>query len=66
MRDSRVSTTTLIALDWGTSNLRASLLDGDGRVLDTRNAAAGVMAVQDRRFAEALVALCGDWLAAHR
>ena len=66
MRDSRVSTPTLIALDWGTSNLRASLLDGDGRVLDTRNAATGVMAVQDRRFAEALVALCGDWLAAHR
>ena len=57
---------TLIALDWGTSNLRASLLGADGRVLETRNAAAGVMAVQERRFAEALIALCGDWLAAHR
>ena len=56
---------SLIALDWGTSNLRASLLDGDGAVIDTRSAAAGVMAVPERRFAEALLSLCGDWLTAH-
>jgi len=56
---------SLIALDWGTSNLRASLLGRDGAVLDTRSAAAGVMAVPERRFAEALLSLCGDWLAAH-
>ncbi len=56
----------MIALDWGTSNLRASLLGRDGRVLDTRSAAAGVMAVPERRFADALLALCGDWLADHR
>jgi 2-dehydro-3-deoxygalactonokinase len=55
----------LIALDWGTSNLRASLLDGAGAVLGTRSAAAGVMAVQERRFADALLSLCGDWLVAH-
>ena len=63
----RVSTLSpsLIALDWGTSNLRASLLGGDGAVLDTRSAAAGVMAVPERRFTEALMSLCGDWLAAH-
>jgi 2-dehydro-3-deoxygalactonokinase len=60
-----VSRASLIALDWGTSNLRASLLDRDGTVLDTRSAAAGVMAVPQRRFAEALLSLCGDWLAAH-
>jgi 2-dehydro-3-deoxygalactonokinase len=60
-----VSQPCLIALDWGTSNLRASLLDRDGSVLDTRSAAAGVMAVPERRFAEALLSLCGDWLAAH-
>ena len=55
----------LIALDWGTSNLRASLLDSGGAVLETRSAAAGVMSVPQRRFAEALLALCGDWLSAH-
>jgi 2-dehydro-3-deoxygalactonokinase len=56
----------LIALDWGTSNLRASLLDAQGSVLESRSAAAGVMAVPERRFADALHALCGDWLAAQR
>jgi 2-dehydro-3-deoxygalactonokinase len=55
----------LIALDWGTSNLRASLLGPDGVVLQSRNAAAGVMAVTERRFADALLSLCGDWLAVH-
>lgn len=52
----------LIALDWGTSNLRASLLDAGGAVLETRAAASGVMAVPERQFAEALTTLCGDWL----
>lgn len=60
-----VADPSLIALDWGTSNLRASLLNSDGAVLATRSAAAGVMAVPERRFAETLMALCGDWLAAH-
>lgn len=52
----------LIALDWGTSNLRASLLDASGAVLETRAGACGVMAVPERRFADALSSLCGDWL----
>ncbi|MFI4931445.1 MAG: 2-dehydro-3-deoxygalactonokinase [Burkholderiales bacterium] len=60
-----MSQPSLIALDWGTSNLRASLLDAAGATLDTRSAAAGVMAVPERRFAEALLSLCADWLAAH-
>ena len=53
----------LIALDWGTSNLRASLLDAHGQALETRSAPGGVMAVKDGQFAQALLALCGDWLA---
>ena len=56
---------TLIALDWGTSNLRASLLDAGGIAIDTRSAPGGVMAVQGGRFAEALLALCGDWITQH-
>ncbi len=55
----------LIALDWGTSNLRATLLGEGGAVLDTRAAAGGVMAVPDRRFEEALFALVGDWIDTH-
>lgn len=52
----------LIAIDWGTSNLRASLLDAHGRAIETRAAPGGVMAVKDGRFAEALLSLCGDWI----
>ncbi|MFO1193161.1 MAG: 2-dehydro-3-deoxygalactonokinase [Rhodoferax sp.] len=57
-----METPALIALDWGTSNLRASLLDAGGTAIDTRSASGGVMAVQGGRFAEALLALCGDWI----
>lgn len=57
---------TLIALDWGTSNLRASLLGAGGAVLDRRSAPGGVMAVPERRFEAALRGLCGDWIDAHR
>ena len=53
----------LIALDWGTSNLRACLLDADGRVLEQRSAAGGVMAVVNSAFEQVLRELCGDWLA---
>ncbi|PIF73808.1 2-keto-3-deoxygalactonate kinase [Variovorax sp. 54] len=56
---------SLIAIDWGTSNLRASLLDARGDILEARSAPGGVMAVPERRFAEALLALCGDWIDTH-
>ena len=56
----------LIALDWGTSNLRASLLGAAGRVLEQRAGAAGVMAVRAGGFEDALRGLCGDWIDAHR
>jgi 2-dehydro-3-deoxygalactonokinase len=52
----------LVAIDWGTSNLRASLLGDDATVIETRSAAGGVMAVPERRFEAALRALCGDWV----
>jgi 2-dehydro-3-deoxygalactonokinase len=59
------STPHLIALDWGTSNLRASLLGEGGRLLERRTAPGGIMAVPDGRFEEALRALCADWLEQH-
>ena len=55
----------LIALDWGTSNLRASLLDADGRAIENRSAPGGVMAVVGGAFEQALLSLCGDWLTQH-
>lgn len=56
----------IIALDWGTSNLRANLLAVDGTVLDTRSSPGGVMQVAERRFEHALHALVGDWLEDNR
>ena len=53
----------LIALDWGTSNLRANYLGADGQSLAQRNAPGGIMAVQNGQFAAVLSALCSDWLA---
>jgi len=55
---------SLIALDWGTTNCRAFRMASDGRVLETRFAAQGILAVRDGDFAGALRSLVGDWLAA--
>lgn len=52
----------LIAIDWGTSNLRASLLDADAQAVETRSAPGGVMKVKDGLYAPELLALCGDWI----
>ncbi len=60
-----MTSAALIAIDWGTSNLRAALLDTSGQPLEQRSAPGGVMAVKDGRFEEALRSLCGDWMAAH-
>ncbi len=57
---------SLIALDWGTTSLRAYLYDAHGGVLATRSRAAGVMHVPAggaRAFDDAFEDACGDWLA---
>jgi len=55
----------LLALDWGTSSLRAFLMDASGTIVDQRASAHGIqnlpvagIAGFERAFAE----LCGDWL----
>lgn len=60
-----MNTPALITLDWGTSNLRASLLDQHANELDRRSAAGGIMAVKDGLFSEALLSLIGDWIEEH-
>lgn len=65
----------LIALDWGTSSLRAYRLDATGRTLDTRHLPWGIMRLpqplQDGAatttlsgFELAFEQACGDWLRA--
>jgi 2-dehydro-3-deoxygalactonokinase len=54
----------LIAIDWGTTSLRAWLLGRrDGRVLDERAEPWGIMRVPDGDFAAAFDAVTGAWRA---
>jgi 2-dehydro-3-deoxygalactonokinase len=55
-----------LAFDWGSSNLRVALIDEHGGLIDRRESPVGVFAVQEGRFAEALMPLCADWLAQHQ
>jgi 2-dehydro-3-deoxygalactonokinase len=52
----------MIAIDWGTSSLRAYRLGEHGEVRDKRSAPLGILTVQDGRFAEALEGQISDWL----
>ncbi|MCK8787216.1 2-dehydro-3-deoxygalactonokinase [Roseomonas sp. NAR14] len=51
----------LIALDWGTTALRAFLLGAGGRVLDRRAAPRGLLQVPPGGFAAVLAEILGDW-----
>lgn len=57
----------LIALDWGTTSLRAYLFDAAGKVLDTRVSTAGIMNLpvpaEEGGFDAAFEEACGVWLA---
>jgi 2-dehydro-3-deoxygalactonokinase len=57
----------LIALDWGTTSLRAYLFDAAGKVLATRVSTAGIMNLpvpaEEGGFDAAFEEACGVWLA---
>ncbi|MGE8499969.1 MAG: 2-dehydro-3-deoxygalactonokinase [Pseudomonas sp.] len=52
---------TLIALDWGTSSLRAYLLADEGHVLETRTRPWGIQHTPAGDFARAYEDVVGDW-----
>ena len=52
----------LVAVDWGTSSLRAALLDNEGRPLQERSLPRGVLAVAPGEFPAVFEAACGDWM----
>jgi len=54
----------LIPVDWGTSTFRAYRLAPDGKILETRSAPKGILAVEAGRFPQVLEEQVGDWLAA--
>ena len=59
--NSVASEPALIGIDWGTSSLRAFLIDAQGEVLDSRSTAQGIMSVQDSEFAAVLDHLIEPW-----
>ena len=56
-----LQTGRLIALDWGTTNVRAALLDATGMVLDQRNGESGVGRYSKAEFAERFENLTEGW-----
>lgn len=60
-----IAQAAFIAVDWGTTRLRASLVDRVGTVLDRTEADQGVQSVPAGGFPAALERACGAWLADH-
>lgn len=58
-------TPALIAVDWGTSSLRACLMAADGTVLDRSASGQGIMALDGAAFPDVLAAAAGRWVATH-
>lgn len=53
---------SLVALDWGTSSLRGALLTADGRVLEERTLARGILTVEKDGFKAVFESCFGDWM----
>ena len=51
----------LIAIDWGTTSLRAALLDKEGNVKEERASPQGILAIPPGGFPEAFHTLCKGW-----
>ena len=62
MNRSYSKTPTLIALDWGTTSLRAYLLDANGDTLEKQSAPLGILKIPNQNFDTAFEELCGPWL----
>lgn len=52
----------LVAVDWGTSALRAARIAPDGAVLEERASTRGILAVPAGGFPAVLAETCGEWL----
>jgi 2-dehydro-3-deoxygalactonokinase len=52
----------LVGLDWGTSSLRAALLDVEGQALEERSLPRGILTVAAGDFPAVFDQACGDWM----
>src|SRR5262245_20953178 len=53
--------TALIAIDWGTSSLRAWRMDRGGEILERRRDGLGILKVENGNFPAAFDKVVGDW-----
>ena len=53
--------TALIAIDWGTSSLRAWRMDHAGEIFDRRRDSLGILKVEGADFSAAFDRVIGDW-----
>jgi 2-dehydro-3-deoxygalactonokinase len=54
----------LIAVDWGTTSLRAALLDARGQVLEEHSSGDGILHVPAGGYAPVFIAACARWMQA--
>ena len=52
----------MIAVDWGSTHMRAYLVDPDGAIRERRSAGTGAMQIGAGRFPDALDELVGSWI----
>lgn len=52
----------LVAVDWGTTSLRAALLDSQGQVLEEHSSSDGILHVPPGGYAPVFIAACARWM----
>lgn len=62
LQNIKIQSAVLIAVDWGSSNRSAYLLDSEGNILDTRADTKGMATVEAGRFEPEYKALISNWM----
>lgn len=61
MNNDDIESSTGILVDWGTTNLRAYLVNNSGKVLETRRSPQGIRNVEDGKFADTIRDILKGW-----
>ena len=61
MNTETTESSTGILVDWGTTNLRAYLINNSGKILETRQRAQGIRNVEDGKFADTIRDTLKGW-----
>jgi 2-dehydro-3-deoxygalactonokinase len=56
--------TAMVGVDWGTTSLRVARLDAQGRAIEEREFARGILTVEAGGFPLVFEQACGDWMQA--